>query len=289
MAGDDQTIRDSGTEAPPRVSLDLTERLGLAQGDRAGPEVRGWPRPILAAPTSVDGYSPVLAAYHDRGGRPAEEYRALRTNLLARNPAKRFCCAVTSALGREGKTVTCLNLGFVMAELIERRTIVVDFDLRSGRLAQLMKVKPQPGVADLLRQGDEIDLSEVIQPTVFPNLHLIPAGEAALSEIGQLFANPHLEVLVKTLCRDFDHVLLDTPPLCFCSEAAMVAHAVGTAVVVVRMHKTRRDMVEKAIRLLRAANVKVAGLTLTGRRVATDPSERSGYYHYYRRHRRNGH
>jgi len=102
------------------------------------------PRPRLR----TNGYAPELVAHCDRGGRLAEEYRALRTNLLAQYEDDRFCILITSSQGGEGKTVTCLNLGFVLAELPDRRTIIVDCDLQKGNVNALLEMPATPGLAD---------------------------------------------------------------------------------------------------------------------------------------------
>jgi len=226
------------------------------------------PKGIAVSPTrppgdrgSADGYSQVLVAYHDRGGKLTEAYRALRTNLLAQNPTGRFCYLVTSALPGEGKTVTCLNLGIVLAERVDRRTVIVDGDLRKGRIATLLSGEPTPGLAELLR--GEAALSEIVRPTALPSLFYIPAGKAEQHEVGELMGRPELEEAVTHLRRQYDFVLLDAPPINVISDAGMLGRASGEALLVVRMHRTRRETVERAVALLHAADVKPAGVVLT--------------------------
>ncbi len=210
---------------------------------------------------SADGYSPVVVAYHDRGGKLTEAYRALRTNLLAQNPTGRFCYLVTSALPDEGKTVTCLNLGIVMAERVDHRTIIVDGDLRKGRIAKLLSGQPTPGLAELLR--GEIELSDVIRPTAVPSLFYIPAGKAEQHEAGELMGRPKVEETITQLRRQYDFVIIDAPPINVISDAGMLGRATGEALLVVRMHRTHRETVERAVGLLHAADVKPAGIVLT--------------------------
>ena len=216
-------------------------------------------------PPQRDGeYVDLLTAYHDRGGATTEEYRALRTSLLAQSADERFCYQVTSANPGEGKTVTCANLSLVMAERIDRRTIIIDCDLRKPMLAKYLDTNNEPGMADILRGS--IGLKEAIQPTKAANLSFIPAGLARESEVAELIGRPELEEVVQDLRRRYDYVILDTPPINLVSDAGMIGRATGQALLVVRMHKTHRESVEKAIRLLHAANVKPAGIILTHRR-----------------------
>jgi len=214
-----------------------------------------------AAYPGSDGCSPLLRAYFDKGGKITEEYRALRTNLLAQRHDGKFCYLVTSALPGEGKTLTCLNLGIVMAERPDRRTVVVDCDLRKAKCAELLNASPSPGMAEVL-QG-QVALKDAIQPSLLRNLFFIPAGRVRHNEVGKLMGRPELEDLVEQLRRQFDHVLFDTPPVNIASDAGILGRVAGEALLVVRMNKTNRESVERAMALLHAANVKPAGIVLT--------------------------
>lgn len=211
-----------------------------------------------------NGFAPPLCVYHDRGGRLAEEYRALRTNLLARSRDQQFCYVVTSAIGGEGKTLTSLNLALVMAERRDYRTVVVDCDFRRPQVARLLRMDSQPGMAEVLRS--EASLADVLRPTVYSNLSVIPAGRVRADELGELVTRAELSEAISSLRRDYDYVLLDTPPVNSVSETGMIGRIVGEALVVVRMNKTRRESVEKALGLLHAADVEVAGIILTHQR-----------------------
>jgi len=219
--------------------------------------------PASARSSVLNGYEPELVAHHERGGEVTEDFRAVRTHLLGQYPEERFCILVTSAEAGEGKSVTCLNLAVVLAERQERRTLVVDFDLRKKEIARLLRMDNEPGMADLLRSTARIE--DVVRPTVYPNLFVIPAGEASPEQIGEVLHRPELEEIVTELRRRYDYVLFDTPPVTI-SDAGMLGRAVTEAVLVVRMYKTHQETVGSAIRLLHAANVKPVGIVLTHHR-----------------------
>jgi len=221
---------------------------------------------ILPEVTFSNGspHSELLVAQYDRGGTTTEQYRALRTSLLAQNPDERFCYLITSADAGEGKTITCANLAVVMAERVDRRTILIDCDLRKRMLATYLNTEQTPGMSDVL--DGRATLKESVQPTAYPNLFFLPAGKAIEMEVAELIGRPELEETVLELRRQYDYIIFDTPPINVVSDAGMLGRATGEALLVVRMNKTRRESVEKAIRLLRAANVKPAGIVLTHRR-----------------------
>jgi len=224
----------------------------------------------------TNGYAPELVAHGDRGGRLAEEYRALRTNLLARYEDDRFCILVTSSQGGEGKTVTCLNLGFVLAELPDRRTIILDCDLQKGNVNTLLGMPATPGLGDVLR--GEAAPEAAVHKTTCENLSVLPAGEVDREETGDLLGRPELEELVQTLRREYDFVLIDTPPIRVAgaprryrrsisySTAGILGRTARDALLVVRMNKTRRESVEASLRQLKSAKVRPVGLVLTHQR-----------------------
>ena len=74
---------------------------------------------------------------------------------------------------------------------------------------------------------------------------------------------PELDEIVNELRRQYDYILFDTAPVNTVSDAGMLGQVVGQAVLVARMNKTPRESVDRAIRLLHAANVKIAGIVLS--------------------------
>ena len=226
------------------------------------------PLPLLGVPVDpnshrllADGHYPMLAAHHDKGGTVAEQFRHIRTSLLSQYPDQRFVLMVTSADPGEGKTVSTGNMGIVMAERQDRTTLVMDCDLRRATLTALYRSKPVLGMTDMLR--GKATLSQCIQRTAYPNLFMISAGTGERGEIAELLAKPELEVIVEQVRSQFDHVLMDAPPVNSVADAGVLGHAIGEALMIIRMNKTNRESVERAVRLLKAANVKIAGMVLT--------------------------
>ncbi len=219
--------------------------------------------PVLTGQTDGTRYSELLIAHHDRASGQAEEYRALRNSLLAHRPEGRFGVMITSAEAGEGKTVTCLNLAMALTERVDRRTLIIDADLRRSRVAKLLDAPGEPGLAELLR--GELDARAVIQATAHKNLDLMAAGHIRHDEVGTLLGQPQVQDVMQDLRRMYDYILIDTPPINAVSDAGTLGQAVGEALMVVRMNKTHRESVDKAIRMLHASNVKIAGLVLTHR------------------------
>jgi len=252
-AGETKQSRQSAAAAEPSAIAPAADKPAAADAAHA---------PMRAsAPVPTNNYSPLLQAHHDRGGTVAEQFRHVRTSLTAQYPDQRFALLVTSAETGEGKTVSTGNLGVIMAERQDRTTLIVDCDMRRSKLTALFHAQNSPGMVDLLKGS--ATLQQCIQPTVYPNLFIIAAGQGTREEISELISRPELEEVVGQLRRQFDYVLVDSPPVNSVADAGVLGRAVGEALMIVRMNKTNKESVERAVRLLKAANVKVAGLVLT--------------------------
>ncbi len=216
--------------------------------------------PLSTVDAKSVAYSSSLVVWRDPTGRTCEQYRSLRSHLLAYFQDKPFSLIVTSAQSGEGKTVTTLNLAFVLSALRECRTVVVDCDFRRNGVARQLRDQSEVGLAQVLR-GDAT-VKDVIRLTPLPNLSVILAGKTSCEQVGGLVARPELDDLARQLRRNYDYVLFDTPPVNTLSDAGVVGRAVGQALMVVRAGRTRRESVKEAIRHLRAVSVKIAGLVL---------------------------
>jgi len=226
--------------------------------------------PRLAPPSVVVPACPgtlvlseTLLPHHDRGGRIADAYRALRTNLLARCGEQGFCSLVTSARPGEGKTLTAANLALVLAECVTQNVLLIDADLRRPRVAGLMGLPSAPGLAEWIR--GEATLRQVLQPTTYKNLSVIAAGSASPGDVAELLARPPVHTLLAEAKRLFTHVLIDTPPI-HLSDVGTLGQVCRQALLVVRAGRTRQEDVTRAVALLHAANIQPAGMVLTGER-----------------------
>jgi len=208
-------------------------------------------------------YSELLIAHSDRASTVTEEFRAVRSQLLATAPDGRFGIFVTSADAGEGKTVMCGNLAMVLAERAEAKTVLVDGNLRNGRMSDMLNAPAQPGVVELLH--GQATLEQVTQPTAYPNLVYIPSGKISDGPGSQLMA-PQLSAVVADLRRQYDHVLFDTPAVQASPDAGIVGATGLQALVVVRMYRTRREAVARTLRALGGSNVGVAGIVLNERK-----------------------
>jgi capsular exopolysaccharide synthesis family protein len=207
---------------------------------------------------------PHLVVHHEPQSAVAEQYRSFRTNLVAMNSggAPR-ALAVTSTIKGEGKSVTTANLALALAELPDTRVLVVDADLRAPAQADLFAIPREPGLADLML--DFAPLDRVIARTAIPGLSLLPAGKPVRNP-SELLGSSRMGDLVSALKAEYNYILFDSPPSLPFVDAAVLGHRLDGILFVVRMEKTPRNQVTRALELLRNAGCNVLGSFLAGSR-----------------------
>ncbi|MEX0774291.1 MAG: CpsD/CapB family tyrosine-protein kinase [Phycisphaeraceae bacterium] len=211
----------------------------------------------------LNGYAEDVVVHHDRGSAITEQYRALRTQILARARNRRLQThVITSAAPEEGKTVTTINLGFAFAELRNQRTLLVEGDLRRPGFYTYFHRDCTPGLLQLLR-GELDDIDKAIHRTVYDNLQFMPAGGRESTQSTELLTSDRMTQILDKLKDRYDHIFIDTPPVVTVTDGAILGAQCDQALMVVRLNKTPSEVVERAKRLLRAANVDIAGVILT--------------------------
>ncbi len=204
----------------------------------------------------------------------AEAARAIRTNLLFLSPDRPFrTLLVTSAGPAEGKTTVATSLAIAMAQT-GRKVCLVDCDLRRPRIHVLFGGDNSVGVTTSLLEPNRLD--EAIHTTDIGTLSVLLSGPTPPNP-ADLIQSEAFASLLGELKKRFDHVVLDSPPICVVTDAAIASTRVDAALLVVRAGRSRRDMVRRARRALRDVGANCAGFVLNA--VGTT-AERYGYALY---------
>jgi capsular exopolysaccharide synthesis family protein len=214
-------------------------------------------------PSKLNGYSAEVVVHHDRGSAVTEQYRAIRTQLLARSRNRPMQVTVlTSSTPEEGKSVTTANLGIVFSELRNHKSLLIEGDLRRPSFSKLFDRECTPGMLQLLR-GEVTKLEDAIHPTIYDNLQFIPAGGRDSTHSTELLSSPRMHQLMDQLKDRYDHIFIDSPPVITVTDACILGAMADQVLLVVRLNKTPSGAVERAKRLLRASNCEVSGVILT--------------------------
>lgn len=191
----------------------------------------------------------------------AEAYRTLRTNLTFFGALDRpvETLVVTSAGPGEGKTQVLANLAVTMAQG-ERRTILVDADLRLPTLHELFDVSNERGLTTMILEQQAVDEPPLLDVGV-ENLRLMPSGPLPPNP-ADILGSGRMERVIDVLRDRADIVLFDAPPVVVVTDAAVLGTKVDGVLLVVSAGRTRRDHAERAKELLERVHVRILGAVL---------------------------
>jgi capsular exopolysaccharide synthesis family protein len=203
---------------------------------------------------------PDLVTLTDPRSPAAEAYRTLRTNLTFAaldNPIETL--VVTSAAPDDAKAKVVANLAVAMAQS-ERRTILVEADLRRPDLHKIFRVAGEPGLTTMI--VDEAALNNPpLQDTGVQNLWLLPSGPQPPNPT-DLLGSQKMEQTIAVLKGLADMVIFDAPPVVSVTDAVVLGTKVDGVLLIVSAGRTRREHTQRAKELLERVHVRIVGTVL---------------------------
>jgi capsular exopolysaccharide synthesis family protein len=188
----------------------------------------------------------------------SEAYRTLRTNLLyAAVDAPPKVILLTSPGSAEGKSITCANLGVVLAQA-GKETLVLDGDLREPSMHKIFGIRDPNGLVTVL--SGEHDLSEVWKEPL-PGLKVVAAGLMPPNPTELLSSDRFANVITKAR-QSFHYVLIDSPPTELVSDPVIIATRSDAALLVVDSKGTSRRSLRKAMHSLKAVGINILGTVM---------------------------
>ena len=256
------------------ASRDAGATLGAAEATRAAGFVT-----FDVSPSRVE---PHLIAVSQPRSAYTEKYRELRTKLLQASERMQMrAIVVTSAGIAEGKTLTALNLAWLLAQTEGVRALVIDSDLRRPCATDYLGIDAQGGLSEVL--GGQLRLEDAIVRLEPSGLHLLPGGRPR-DDVAELLSGPSYGRILSEVRRMFDFIIIDAPPLGIFSDASVLMQRADGGILVVRAGKTRYSTVDKLLEQM--PKEKLLGVVLN--RTEEQPEAASYYYahRYYNRDRR---
>ena len=203
----------------------------------------------------------------------AEAYRALRTSVLlssAGHPPKTIL--VTSGRPGEGKTTTAVNTAISLAQL-GASVLIIDCDLRRPKVHKVFGISHVHGLSTYLSRDAE--LGTLIHALPVPNLSLLPCGPTPPNP-AELISSEKMREMLAILSEQFDHIIIDSPPLINVTDPVILSTMVDGVIMVVQAGRSTRDVVRRASQELTGVGAKVFGVVLNNVNL-----QREGYDEYY--------
>jgi non-specific protein-tyrosine kinase len=203
---------------------------------------------------------PDLITLTDPRSPATEAYRTLRTNLTFTALDKPIeTLVVTSAAPDEDKAKILANLAVTMAQS-ERRTVLVEADLRRPGLHEIFGIANDRGLTTMIVEEAALDDPPLVETGV-DNLWLLPSGPLPPNP-ADLLGSRKMEQAIAALKSRADVILFNASPVVAVTDAAVLGTKVDGVLLVVSAGRTRRDHAQRAKDLLERVHVRIVGTVL---------------------------
>ncbi len=205
----------------------------------------------------------------------AESYRNVRSSIffMPYEGPRPKTLLITSAVPNEGKSTVASNLAITMA-LSGASTLLIDADLRRGALREAFGVSSKIGLSEVLKQ--EVNWREVVVPTFYANLFLLPRGKI-LPQPSEHLLRDSTDATLKEIYNYYDYIIIDSSPVLAADDTTSLAPKIDATLFVVRLSHTSARLTRKALELLYDRQVNVPGVILN----FVDTSLPEYYYYQY--------
>jgi len=228
---------------------------------------------------NLDGLAPELISIHKPRAREAEAYRILRTNIQfskSNKPLKIFL--VTSALPKEGKSLTVANLGVSFA-MTGKPTLIIDSDLRRPSIHRFFSLPNTNGFTNIL-QLETLKLEEYLYETRLENLFILPSGPIAPNP-AELLHSDFMKKFITHIKTQFAYIIMDSPPVISVADSTILSNLVEGVLFVVNIGKTPENLMKKAKENLEHSHANIIGLICNKFDIEHSYYSNSYYYYYY--------
>jgi capsular exopolysaccharide synthesis family protein len=181
---------------------------------------------------------------------------------------------VTSAGVMEGKTLTAINLAWLLAQTDGVSALLIDGDLRNPCAADYLGLEADAGLSEVL--AGQATLADSIIRLEPAGLHLLPGGSRR-DDVAESLSGPKFSAVLKEARRMVDYIIIDAPPLGIFTDATVLINRADSALIVARANKTKYGALEKLLEPL--PRERLLGVILNG----SDEQLNEQNYYYYRR------
>ena len=200
----------------------------------------------------------------------AESFRSVRTNL--KYFVKEIKCpviSVSSTITAEGKTFFSANLSAIIA-LSGKKVLLIGLDLRKPRIHKIFGINNESGMSNFLIGEEKFE--DVVKKTGTENLWYAPSGPVPPNP-AELIESDKMVEFIKQAKKEFDYIIIDTPPVAIVTDALLVSPLTDFYIFVVRQRYTSKNTIELIEELHKNENIKSIGIVINDISI-------SGYYGY---------
>ena len=206
----------------------------------------------------------------------SEDIRTIRTNLMfTSSDEESQVILVTSSIPGEGKSFISSNLATAFAQTDET-TLLIDCDLRLGRIHKIFGVSNDKGFSNLLASQSVVTCADFIKKTPIPNLYVIPRGTVPPNP-SELLNSTNTKRVINFLRENFSRIIFDGVPINGLPDSLIMASLVDRVVLVTAVGYTKIDELMEAKKALEKIDANIAGVVVN----RVNQTKRGKYSNYY--------
>jgi len=204
-----------------------------------------------------------------------ETFRIIRSSIPLYVPGENKCqvIMVTSSRPSEGKTMVSSLLARSFADA-DQKTLLIDADMRRGRVHRVFDMDPGTGLSGFLA-GEVSNITDAVIKTDSAKLEVLARGKNSAPRFEILSASRFVNT-INDLRKQYDRIIIDTPPLLGLADSIMVSKCVDGAIFVIRAEQTTQRDIATAMEVLVGTRTPIYGFVLNG----VDLSRMENYYYY---------
>ena len=212
----------------------------------------------------------------------SEVFRTLRTNIQFMNTNKKLkTLLLTSTFQGEGKSWVSSNLAVTFAQA-GNKVILIDADMRKGRLYTIFGASPRPGLSNYLsgidiENPDDVDISQYLQRTEVENLLLMSAGNIPPNP-SELLGAPQMIKLLEDLKEVCDIIIIDGTPCELVTDSIILSRIVDSTVIVTAHKGTKKENLKRVIKNIKSVGGHLAGVVIN--KIPTSAKKYNDRYYY---------
>ena len=237
--------------------------------------------PIYRKKKRRSGFSGINILEHNVQQDYLESIRLIRTRVMRKlEESGHKVLMVTSSVPGEGKSTVAANLAISLSGK-NKRVVLVDCDLRHPSLREVFQFhEDQPGIIEVLAGREELKDVLVSYKRYGINLSVIFGSSKNLTNHSGVLGTDKMGKIIEELKKDYDIVLLDTPPSATLVDALLVAKYADEALYVIMADYARRSVVVGGMQELKNTGIEIGGFILNGSKGSIGGYYGHSYYGY---------
>ncbi len=207
------------------------------------------------------GQAPEIDNLYDRESNYLTEFIRLYKNIEVLGTPQ--VILFTSSLKSEGKSLLISSLALTAIRMQQEPVLLIDSDLRGGRLHRIFKTPNEVGLSDILTGQAKLD--EAVKETKYPNLKLITVGTRNKNP-GEFVESPAYAKLIRELRTKYRYILIDAPPVLPVNDAISISRHADGVIYIVLAGETPLEVIKRGLGILEQAQTKVFGTVVNNKK-----------------------